>query len=136
MLRAMLILMAGLTLAACGDSSTAEPAVPAQLTSDVLVEGELDTVHSWLKTGENREVATVPASSVAALPPVEDMIHGLERRLENDADDRKGWSLLARSYAHVGRMSDARRAAANAVMLGEDAESLDRQIDAAHEGSL
>lgn len=136
MFRAILILTTVLALAACGRSTTPAPAAPAAVADEVLVDGELEAVHSWLKTGDARDASATRASSAPALPPVEDMIHGLETRLEAEPDDRKGWSLLAQSYAYVGRMADARRAAANAVMLGDDAAALERQIAAAHEGTL
>lgn len=134
MYRGIFIAILLVALAAC--ERTAVTAAPAatEPESVALADQDLRTVHSWVKSGDAEEPAHTPG--VADVPPVEDLIHGLEQRLENYPDDRKGWSLLARSYAYVGRLGDARRAAANAVMLGDDAETLERQIAAAHEGAL
>lgn len=137
MYRAVLITMTLVALAACERTAVPEAPAGADAGTPALPDREFDTVHSWLKSGDSQKPARAPAPrGVTDVPPVEDLIHGLEQRLENDPDDRKGWSLLARSYAYVGRLGDARRAAANAVMLGDDAEALERQIAAAHEGAL
>lgn len=134
MYRAILITTTLLALVACGDSPEPQALAAAEPRPGGIADRDLATVHSWLKSGQPQAEPVPP--TMLELPPVEDMIHGLEQRLENNPDDRKGWSLLARSYAYVGRLGDARRAAANAVMLGDDAESLERQIAAAHEGAL
>jgi len=51
-------------------------------------------------------------------PPVEEMLHGLERRLEQEPDDAKGWNLLGRSYDYLGRSEKAEAAFARAAALG------------------
>ena len=139
MFRAILMMTVMVAVAACERTAT-PPVSEGPISPDIMVDPELETVHSWLSSGEQPVASPASAAGTvsggATLPPVEEMIHGLEQRLENEPDDRKGWSLLARSYAYVGRLGDARRAAANAVMLGDDAESLERQIAAAHEGAL
>lgn len=52
------------------------------------------------------------AGSIAELVP------GLEARLAADPDDAGGWLLLAKSYEHLGRTEEARRAYAKAETLG------------------
>lgn len=98
---------------------------------DSLSVAEQATVDRWL--GERRELATVadPTAERAA-PPVEQLLSGLEQRLEQTPADRAGWSLLAQTYAFLGRMDEARDAAARAVELGAEAEQLQRRLVAAH----
>jgi tetratricopeptide (TPR) repeat protein len=62
------------------------------------------------------------ASDAAAKKPVgsvSSMIDGLAERLEREPDDGKGWLLLAKSYKHLNRTSDAIAAYDKAVALGE-----------------
>jgi len=59
-----------------------------------------------------------PVASVDAL------VDGLAARLRIESNDVKGWALLARSYAYLGRVEDARMAAARAVELGYDGPDL------------
>lgn len=98
---------------------------------DSLSVAEQATVDRWL--GERRELATAagPAAERAA-PPVEQLLSGLEQRLEQTPADRAGWSLLAQTYAFLGRMDEARDAAARAVELGAEADQLQRRLVAAH----
>jgi cytochrome c-type biogenesis protein CcmH/NrfG len=49
---------------------------------------------------------------------VDELVAGLEQRLQDDPGDAKGWLLLAKSYAHVGRHEDAVAAYDKAVELG------------------
>jgi len=64
--------------------------------------------------------------------PVGDMIAGLQRRLEQQPDDVKGWQLLAQSYAYTGDMTQARNAAERAVELGADETVMSTAIATAH----
>ena len=57
--------------------------------------------------------ATKPIGSVASL------VDDLAMRLQEDPDDAKGWLLLAKSYKHLGRTADARKAYRQATLLGE-----------------
>jgi len=50
---------------------------------------------------------------------VSSMLIGLEQRLENEPADAKGWLLLAKSYAHLGRAGDATAAYEKARNLGQ-----------------
>ena len=49
---------------------------------------------------------------------VDELLAGLEQRLQDDPGDAKGWLLIAKSYAHVGRHEDAVAAYDKAVELG------------------
>ena len=49
---------------------------------------------------------------------VNDLLAGLEQRLQDDPGDAKGWLLLAKSYDHLGRRQEAADAYARAEMLG------------------
>jgi cytochrome c-type biogenesis protein CcmH/NrfG len=105
-------LLAGLSLAA--------------FAGDDLSVSERETIDRWL--GERREVAAAaePAKAGTAAP-VEQLLSGLEQRLERSPGDQAGWSLLAQTYAYLGRMEDARDAAAHA-----DADQLQQRLVAAH----
>jgi cytochrome c-type biogenesis protein CcmH len=50
------------------------------------------------------------ASSDAALPPLSDLIIGLETSLNENPEDAVGWQLLGQSYLAVGRFPEARQA--------------------------
>lgn len=49
---------------------------------------------------------------------VTSLLDGLETRLANNPDDAKGWLLLAKSYDHLGRSTDAKTAYEKAAALG------------------
>jgi cytochrome c-type biogenesis protein CcmH/NrfG len=103
----------------------------AAFAGDDLSASEQKTIDRWL--GERREVAA-PAKPAKAgtAAPVEQLLSGLEQRLEQSPNDQAGWSLLAQTYAYLGRMEDARDAAAHAVELGADADQLQQSLVAAH----
>jgi len=50
------------------------------------------------------------APEEAALPPVAELVAGLQARLEANPDDVTGWRLLGQSYLGLGMYSDARQA--------------------------
>lgn len=62
-----------------------------------------------------------PSKSVGS---VASMIDGLAARVEENPDDGKSWLLLARSYKHLNRTSDAVIAYERAAALGEYDEGL------------
>jgi hypothetical protein len=62
------------------------------------------------------ERGTTASRSVGS---VASMVDGLAERLAQEPNDGKGWLLLARSYKHLNRTSDAVAAYAKAVALGE-----------------
>lgn len=103
----------------------------AAFAGEDLSVSEQETIDGWLD--ERREVATVagPAQARTAAP-VEQLVSGLEQRLEESPGDQGAWSLLAQTYAYLGRMDDARDAAARAVELGANAEQLQQKLVAAH----
>jgi tetratricopeptide (TPR) repeat protein len=78
---------------------------------------------------ESAHPASMVAGQVGRAPPeaaakksvgsVSSMIDGLAERLERNPDDGKGWLLLAKSYRHLNRTSDAIAAYDKAVALGE-----------------
>ncbi|WDI31309.1 c-type cytochrome biogenesis protein CcmI [Hyphococcus flavus] len=51
---------------------------------------------------------------------IEGMVSGLAARLENEPDDLEGWTMLARSYAVLGRMQESAEAYARAAELAPD----------------
>ncbi len=53
-----------------------------------------------------------------SLGSVDQMLVGLQKRLDTQPDDVKGWVLLAKSYHHIGRMHEAEQAAEKARSLG------------------
>ena len=53
------------------------------------------------------------------IAPVSSLVEGLARRLHENPDDAGGWLLLAQSYRHLGRRSEARTAYAKAAELGK-----------------
>ena len=60
----------------------------------------------------SKPVITTPTSSQIAqngqmAPEHIEMINGLKTRLEQNPDDGKGWAMLARSYAVMGRYTEA-----------------------------
>lgn len=105
-------------LAAC-ESSSGDRSVAAAQTGPA---------RAWLDgVAENK-----PASANYDLAPVSEMIIGLQRRLEDQPDDLKGWQLLAQSYAYTGDMQNARSAAERAVQLGADEATMSTAILSAH----
>jgi hypothetical protein len=75
--------------------------------------------------------ATPDARDVA---PVESLIGGLERRLEQTPDDANGWALLAQSYAFTGNGAAAEKAVTKAVALGFDERALRERVTTAQRG--
>ena len=59
---------------------------------------------------------------------VNDLLTGLEQRLEENPDDAKSWLLLAKSYDHLGRHGDAADAYGKAVDLGLSDKVLEARL--------
>ena len=59
---------------------------------------------------------------------VNELLTGLEQRLEENPDDAKSWLLLAKSYDHLGRHVDAAAAYDKAVNLGLSDEVLEARL--------
>ena len=50
------------------------------------------------------------STSDSTLPPMAELVEGLDARLQQQPDDPAGWYLLGQSYMSLGRYADARRA--------------------------
>jgi cytochrome c-type biogenesis protein CcmH len=59
---------------------------------------------------------------------VNELLTGLEQRLEEDPDNGKGWLLLAKSYDHLGRSQDAAAAYDKASALGVSDSDLEARL--------
>jgi cytochrome c-type biogenesis protein CcmH/NrfG len=99
---------------------------------DQLSADERATVSRWLAL--ERAEDTPPRGVLAArpAPPIDQLLAGLEKRLQDAPGDQAGWMLLAQTYAWLGRMDEARAAADTAVALGADGELLEGKLVAAH----
>jgi cytochrome c-type biogenesis protein CcmH/NrfG len=73
----------------------------------------------------------MPAAPEKSVPPVGNLLEGLEQRLAKDPSDASGWALLAQSYAFVGRDQAASDAVQKAVALGMDESELTARVDKA-----
>jgi len=106
----------------------------AATNNDIVYDGQsLSAVRDWVN-GETDRQADQTARSATTAPPVGDMIGGLEDRLRANPEDLKGWSLLAQSYAFMGRMPEAADAVDRAVALGANRASLEARVLKAHAG--
>lgn len=77
-----------------------------------------------LRSRAGQDDSTTPTAEAAAVPEVETMISGLEKKLKDNPQDARGWHLLGQAYYHVGRYPDAVKAYARAVELDpKDAEA-------------
>jgi cytochrome c-type biogenesis protein CcmH len=59
---------------------------------------------------------------------VASLVDGLKQRLEQEPNDADGWILLARSYEHIGRRTEAIAAYDNAKSLGKTDPTLDESL--------
>ena len=59
---------------------------------------------------------------------VNELLAGLEMRLQEDPGDARGWLLLAKSYDHLGRGHDAVAAYAKATQLGLTDSGLEARL--------
>ncbi len=66
-------------------------------------------------TGNPKAKSATPNS----VDSVASMVDGLAGRLKENPDDGKSWLLLARTYIHLNRVSEAQDAYARAAALGE-----------------
>jgi hypothetical protein len=84
--------------------------------------GSLGAIDAGGSQAQPDLIGTTPNSGsrrerVAA--PISGLVSGLRDRLEQTPDDADGWLLLARSYEHLGRRSDAELAYEHARSLGK-----------------
>jgi tetratricopeptide (TPR) repeat protein len=79
-------------------------------------------------TGMNSQLtssqSTGSQSTGSQAPPVSSMVDGLAERLRQNPDDAGSWLLLARSYQHLNRNTEALEAYAKAASMGEYDEAL------------
>lgn len=72
------------------------------------------STHESSDTAAPRSAATGKNKAAS----VDELLAGLEQRLQDNPDDAKGWLLLAKSYDHLGRYQDAAAAYEKASALG------------------
>ena len=70
-----------------------------------------------------------PADGGKKAASVDELLAGLEQRLQDDPDDAKGWLLLAKSYDHLGREQDAVAAYEKATQLGLTDSELEARLN-------
>ena len=68
---------------------------------------------------------TAVSESRTSVSSVASMVEGLAKRLQDNPDDGKGWLLLAQSYKHLGRTTDAIDAFRIAKALGMSDDELE-----------
>lgn len=77
-----------------------------------------------LRSRAEPDDSTTATAEATAVPEVETMISGLEKKLQESPQDARGWHLLGQAYYHVGRYPDAVKAYSRAVELDpKDAEA-------------
>ena len=122
-----------LTRSAADDRSRPSARLIAGLTASVLtvaLAGYLATgsLASWFgnpnveKTAGTSLATAAPDAAAsggtsASLQQIAAMVDGLAARMKERPDDAEGWTMLARSYAVLGRFADAEPAYAKAVAL-------------------
>ncbi len=92
------------------------------LSAAVLVAGVALSAGLYAYVG-SPGIPSGAGASIAAggddLPPIEDMVAGLEQRLEQQPDDIGGWQMLGRTYMQLGNYAAAIEAFQKVVELGE-----------------
>ena len=89
---------------------------------DAATSGTQDKASPRMSVGDQANQGKSKAASVDSL------LAGLEQRLRDDPDDAKGWLLLAKSYDHLGRESDATAAYDKAAALGISDNDLEARL--------
>lgn len=119
-----------------GPASVAAASSGRAVTMAVIAGIPLLAIGLYAGLGELRAldpVATTPRDAAHAVTSeqIEQMVAGLARRLQAEPDDPAGWSMLGRSYAAMGRFSEAADAYAQAVKrVPDDAQLLADYADA------
>ncbi|MEM7502409.1 MAG: hypothetical protein AAF417_10220 [Pseudomonadota bacterium] len=108
------LLFSFILLAGCAESEA----------PSVVPDPAIDSVRSWVDSVDRSE----DTDDGQQVPPVAQMIDGLVAKLQADPKDRQGWELLARSYAFVGDLDQARAASKRAVALGSEANDIDAMV--------
>ena len=89
--------------------------------------GNPGVVNSAAVPAKTAEETNAPANG-EKLASVDQLLAGLEDRLEKNPDDGKGWLLLAQSYDHMGRKDDSIAAYRRAANLGTENAELAARI--------
>ena len=110
--------------------SACNSGVSTEDSAALFADEDVARVHAWASPPP-KSVAEAPKQT-ESLDSVSTLLTGLEARLREAPNDLKGWSLLAQSYAFVGRMEEAYSAIDRAVALGADRVPLERRVRAAH----
>jgi cytochrome c-type biogenesis protein CcmH len=89
---------------------------------------------SFPQDSTQRSVPVNSSSETKAAPEmpadIETMVSALEERMKNSPEDLQGWTMLARSYASMGRYADAIRANEHILKVGgENADILTALAD-------
>lgn len=113
-------------LGACTDTPS-----PQEANETLAATAEMQ---AWLASAGAAPSVAAIAQNTTNVPPVAEMISGLEERLRRNPDDLKGWRLLARSYAFIGDLDQAKRAADQAILLGADRAEFTSTLAKAHAG--
>ena len=79
---------------------------------------------------ESRSMPSTTPTKTEKTASVGDLIGGLERRLEENPNDGKGWLLLAKSHDHLGNTSAAWSSYARAKELGTSDDALEAKLAA------
>ena len=91
---------------------------PAQSSSSYLTRFEVSSTPSIVSTKKEKTAS------------VGELIGGLERRLEENPNDGKGWLLLAKSHDHLGNTAAAWSSYARAKELGTSDDALEIKLAA------
>ncbi|HET6265313.1 MAG TPA: c-type cytochrome biogenesis protein CcmI [Usitatibacter sp.] len=121
--------LAELMARASDDLETSPGEEPASIARPWIVAGATALAMTALAFGMYAAVGTPVATDVKALAKAADahddariaeMVDALARKMRERPDDAGGWSLLARSYASLGRFKDAAEAYEHLAKLAPD----------------
>lgn len=77
-------------------------------------------LYAWLGNPAALSARAPAAQPQVSAEQINDMVNGLAQRLQQNPDDLKGWSMLARSYKALRRHEEAVQAYENVMRLGGD----------------
>ena len=121
-MRLLLVAVAMATLAACDQAAVTVPQ-----TADIQTSSR--SADPWAGVESAMGLTAAPrTATTSTAPPISELIARLEAKAAANPDDRGHWTLLAQSYAHLGRADDAARAAERAIALGADESLLKGQV--------
>lgn len=128
---AALLLSVGIAASKLDDNvSTASVSAISPRTTGALASLPLESL-AWPPTLTTQVTRPGAAPTLTEAAPVASLITRLETRLAEQADDVKGWVLLAQSYAFTGNDEAAEHAVRRAVALGFDEQALRERVQLA-----